>query len=68
MYAEQEYNKIKQDDEDVGIWFGTGMYYEINPRFVLGLDVRYSQGELILFDKKRDPGGIYTGVTGGFQF
>jgi hypothetical protein len=44
------------------------MYYEINPRFVFGLDVRYSHGELILFDKERDPGGIYTGVTGGFQF
>ena len=72
MYAEQEYEvnntTMKQDDRDVGGWLGAGMYYEINPRFVLGLDVRYSHGEVILFDEKRDAGGIYTGVTGGFQF
>ena len=72
MYAEQEYevnNTItKQDDGDVGVWLGAGMYYEINPRFVLGLDVRYSYGEVTLFDKERKAGGIFTGITGGFQF
>lgn len=72
MYAEQEYevnnNKMKQDDRDVGSWFGAGMYYRIHPRFVLGLDVRYSHGKVILFDQKRDAGGIHTHVTGGFQF
>ena len=44
------------------------MYYEVNPGFVLGLDVRYSHGEVILFNKDRDAGGVYLGVTGGFQF
>jgi len=72
MYAEQEYevnNTItKQDDGDVGVWLGAGMYYEINPSFVLGLDVRYSYGEVNLFDKERKAGGIFTGITGGFQF
>ncbi len=72
MYAEQEYevnNTItKQDDRDVGVWLGAGMYYEINPGFVLGLDVRYSYGEVTLFDKERKAGGIFTGITGGFQF
>lgn len=72
MYAEQEYevnNTItKQDDGDVGVWLGAGMYYEINPRFVLGLDVRYSYGEVTLFDKERKAGGIFTGITGGYQF
>jgi opacity protein-like surface antigen len=72
MYAELEFEEnnitTTQDDRDAGGWFGAGMYYEINPKFVLGLDVRYSHGEVILFDKERDAGGIHTGVTGGFQF
>lgn len=72
MYAELEYQgnnkKMTQDDRDVGSWFGAGMYYEINPRLVLGLDVRYSHGEVILFNTERDAGGISSGVTLGFQF
>jgi hypothetical protein len=72
MSAEQELevNNITttQDGSDVGSWFGGGMYYEINPEFVLGLDVRYSQGEVTLFNKERDVGGFHVGVTGGFQF
>jgi opacity protein-like surface antigen len=72
MYAELEFEEnnitTTQDDRDAGGWFGAGMYYEIYPKFVLGLDVRYSHGEVILFDKERDAGGIHTGVTGGFQF
>ena len=72
MYAEQEHevNNITttQDGRDVGSWLGGGMYYEINPRIVLGVDVRYSKGEVTLFNKERDVGGIHTGVTGGFQF
>jgi len=72
MYAEQEFEvnntTMKQDDSDVGIWLGAGMYYEINPKFVLGLDVRYSDGEVTLFNEELDAGGFYTGVTGGYQF
>ncbi len=72
MYAELEYqsnnNTMTQDDRDLGGWFGAGMYYEINPRFVLGLDARYSNGEVILFNVERDTGGIFTGVTVGYQF
>lgn len=72
MYAELEYRgnatPEKQEDRDVGSWFGGGMYYEINPKFVLGLDVRYSHGEVVLFDKERDAGGIHAGVTVGYQF
>ena len=72
MYAEQEFRTntttMKQDDRDVGSWFGAGMYYEINPRYVLGLDVLYSHGKVILFNKERPAGGIYTGVSAGLQF
>jgi opacity protein-like surface antigen len=72
MYVEQELETITttttQDDRGVGSWVGTGVYYEINPRFVLGIDVRYSYGEVTLFNKDRNAGGIHTGVTVGYQF
>lgn len=72
IYAELELevNNIteKQDDGDTGAWLGAGMYYEINPGFTLGLDVRYSYGEVVLFDKERNAGGIFAGITGGYQF
>lgn len=72
MYAEQEYEVLNitttQDGSDVGSWLGGGMYYEIKPGIVLGFDVRYSKGEVTLFNKERDAGGINIGVAGGFQF
>ena len=72
MYAEQEIATIgtttTQDDRGVGSWVGAGMYYEINPRFVLGFDIRYSQGEVTLFDQERNGGGIHAVMTAGYQF
>ena len=72
MYAELESQQnnttTTQDDGDVGAWLGVGMYLEVTPAFVLGLDVRYSRGKVTLFDKEREAGGVFTGVTGGFQF
>lgn len=72
MYAEQEFEvnnvSAKQDDSTVGFWLGAGMHYEMNPKFVLGLDVRYSEGEATLFDEDMNAGGFYAGVTGGYQF
>lgn len=59
---------MTQDDSDVGVWVGAGMYYEINPEFVFGFDARYSQGDVVLFDKERDAGGIFAGATVGYQF
>ena len=72
MSAELEYqtsiNTMTEDGRDVGLWLGAGMYYEINPEFVLGLDARYSQGEAILFNAERDIGGLSAGATIGYQF
>lgn len=72
LSAEQEYQDtstiMKQDDRGVGGWFGVGMYYEINPKFVLGLDARYSYGKVTLFDKELDAGGLYTSLTAAYQF
>lgn len=72
MYAEQEIEvsniTTKQDDRDVGGWFGAGMYYQYNPRIALGFDARYSNGKVNLFNKERDAGGVFAGVTAGYQF
>lgn len=72
MYAQQEYevNNVTttEDDGDTGVWLGAGMYYEVTPKFVLGLDARYSYGKLTLFDKEINAGGIFAGVTAGYQF
>lgn len=72
LYAEQEIETISttttQDDRGTGGWAGTGFYYEISPRIVLGLDARYSYGEVTLFNKERDAGGIHAGFTAGYQF
>ena len=72
MYAEQEYESgsgiVKQDDSAWGAWFGAGVYYAVRPRFVLGLDARYSRGEVSLFNQDRDAGGIHVYITAGHQF
>jgi hypothetical protein len=59
---------VKQDDSAWGAWFGAGVYYAVRPRFVLGLDARYSRGELSLFNQDRDAGGIHVYITAGHQF
>lgn len=70
--AELEYEtltgKTKEDDSAVGGWLGAGTYYSIHPRFLLGLDVRYSHGEVTLFDQDRNAGGIHAYLTVGLQF
>ena len=72
MYAELEYETnsatMTQDDRATGGWFGAGMYYDKTPKFVLGLDVRYSHGEVSLFNKERNAGGFHACVTVGYQF
>ena len=69
MSAELEYEvETKEDDSAVGGWLGAGTYYSIHPRFVLGLDVRYSYGEVTLFDQDRNAGGIHAYITIGLQF
>jgi opacity protein-like surface antigen len=72
LYAELEYEltsqTITEDDRGTGGWLGAGMYYEMNPKLVLGIDARYSQGQVSLFNKDRNAGGFHTGVTIGYQF
>jgi opacity protein-like surface antigen len=70
--AEQEYQDpdetTKEDDRGVGGWLGAGLYWEVVPRFVLGLDVRYSSAEVMLFDRDVNAGGLSSGLVIGYRF
>ena len=59
---------IDDDDRAVGAWVGAGTYYAVTPSFNIGLDVRYSKAEVTLFDKKREAGGLYAGITAGYHW
>jgi opacity protein-like surface antigen len=58
----------KSDDSAAGYWVGTGMYYSVNNHFNLGVDVRYSQADVSLFDVERKAGGVHTGITAGYHW
>lgn len=61
-------NDRKQEDEVVGGWLGAGAYWDINDRFNLGVDVRYSRGEVKLYGKDHQAGGLTAGVTLGMHW
>lgn len=58
----------KSDDNATGYWVGTGMYYSMNNHFNIGVDVRYSQADVTLFDIDRKAGGIHSGITAGLHW
>ena len=58
----------KSDDSGTGYWVGTGVYYAVNSHFNIGLDVRYSDADVTLFDVKRKAGGTYSGITAGYHW
>ena len=59
---------ISDDDSDVGYWVGGGAYIPLNPHFNLGLDVRYSDAEVTLFNQEREAGGLHAGITAGYHW
>lgn len=60
---------ISKDDETAtGAWIGGGMYYAATKSLNVGLDLRYSEADVEIFDEDREVGGIYTGVTVGYHW
>ena len=60
--------RLSDDDSAVGAWLGGGVRIELTPHFVLGLDVRYSEAEVTLFDVDREAGGLSAGLTVGYHW
>jgi len=57
-----------EDDTGTGAWIGGGMYYAATKSLNIGLDLRYSEAEVTLFDEDREAGGFHTGVTVGYHW
>jgi opacity protein-like surface antigen len=58
--------KLKGDT--VGAWAGAGAYVSLTEKFVVGLDMRYTQAEVKLAGDKRDAGGFNAGITAGLTW
>jgi len=61
-------NDRKQDDSTTGVWVGAGAYWDVSDHFNVGLDVRYTDAEVKLFDKDYQAGGVTAGLTLGFHY
>ena len=53
------------DDSATGYWLGGGIYWHLSKRFIMGVDVRYSDAEVTLFGVDREAGGLYTNMLIG---
>ena len=59
---------VSQNDNGTGIWFGGGVYWTLGQHFNLGLDLRYSQADVTLFDENIDAGGTHAGIILGYHW
>ena len=60
--------ETKDDDRAVGVWVGAGADWHLSQKLSLGIDVRYSQADVTIFDEEIDAGGFHTGVTLGYRW
>ena len=58
----------KDDGTATGAWIGGGMYYAATESLNIGLDLRYSEAEVTLFNEDREVGGFHTGITVGYHW
>ncbi|RMF16846.1 MAG: hypothetical protein D6758_07255 [Gammaproteobacteria bacterium] len=56
------------DDTASGGWVGAGAYYDLTPKFHLGLDARYSRAEVRLNGEDREAGGTNLAVSAGYHW
>lgn len=72
VYAEVKDNSSgatqSDDDTGTGAWVGGGLYANLTTHFNLGLDVRYSDAEVSIFDNDREAGGLNMGVSAGYHW
>ena len=58
----------KDDDGGVGAWIGAGVDWHLSPKISLGVDIRYSQADVTIFDNDIDAGGLHTLMTLGYRW
>ncbi len=59
---------VKEDDNAIGAWIGTGADWHLSPKMSLGIDIRYSQADVTIFNKDLKAGGLHTGITLGYRW
>ncbi|VAW50117.1 hypothetical protein MNBD_GAMMA06-1839 [hydrothermal vent metagenome] len=59
---------VSDNDNGTGFWFGGGIYWTLNQSFNIGLDLRYSQADVTLFDESGDAGGTHAGLMLGYHW
>ena len=59
-----------QEDHDAGFgfWAGTGVYWNLTKRFHTGINAQYTWGEIELFGKDLNAGGIHLNVIIGYHW
>jgi opacity protein-like surface antigen len=68
LEQEEAFGGEKDDDQGYGGWIGTGAYWSLTENINVGLDIRYSQAEITVYDKDIKAGGTHAGLTMGYQW
>lgn len=65
-----EFRKTGTSDHDsaTGIWLGGGVYWTLAERFNVGLEAKYSDAEVTLFDSDIEAGGTHLGLLIGYHW
>lgn len=62
------YYTYSDDDTGMGFWLNGGVYWTLSHHFNLGLDLRYSQAEVTVFDYDAEAGGTSAGLILGYHW
>lgn len=62
------YLAISDDDSGIGFWLNGGVYWTIGRHFNIGLEVRYSQAEVTIFNIDAEAGGTHAGLLLGYHW
>ena len=55
-------------DTGVGIWLGGGVYFTLGEHFNIGVEVKYSDADVTLFDVDAAAGGTHYGLLAGYHW
>lgn len=65
-YQEESYQE--ENDSDFGYWVGAGFYWVLTENLHTGINAQYTWGEIKLFDKDLDAGGIHLNFLIGYRW
>jgi len=58
----------KDDDDAAGIWLGAGWFVDVTDSFDIGVDLRYSEAEVTIFDQDLEAGGMHFAATASYHW